>query len=158
MKNCKNCGSKNCNCNCHHPLPEVSLHANVQRAIDAIKTHESGRCVQHCGPVTFVLCTDHAHLGSLLYTAFNTATGFPIESWQARFSRAHVVGQVLFTPVPKIKLPYLVDCCIPNYQYIVEIPPQVIPGAYHGEYHYVEPEQHHHHHHYHHSWLNPHKK
>ena len=148
------------NCNCHQPYsPEVSLHAKVQAAIDSIKLGHSGRVVTYCGPVTFVLSTAQAHFANLLYTSFCTQTGFPIESWQARYSNAHVIGQILFSPVPKIRLPYFVDCFIPGFEPICELPPTIIPGTYRGEYHYKPDEQHHHHHHhYHHQWIDPRKK
>ena len=150
-----NTSMKTCNCNDQYS-PEVSLHAKVQESINAIMQGRSGRVVESCGSVAFVLCADHAHLGSLLYTCFNAATGHPLGSYQAKYSNAHVVGQILFSPVPKIKLPYLVDSVIPGYEPICEIPPQVIPGVFRGEYHYVEKDEQPRH--YNHSFINPYKK
>lgn len=119
-------------CNHCHPIHVVSLYTKVQVAINAINACESGRVVDYCGPVTYVLDTSMALYGTLQYTIFNTQTGYPLESWQAKYSTAHMVGNILFGAVPKIKLPYLIDHSIPGYEPICELPPTIVPGFYRG--------------------------
>ena len=92
----------------------ISLTANVQQTINAILADEVVPVVQPNNGKLYVLSIGNRELGNITYTIFDETMKWPEESWEVRYSAKHVIGNILFDPMPKSKLQFIVDEQIPE--------------------------------------------
>lgn len=92
----------------------INLTANVQQTVNAILAEEIVPVVQPNNGKLYVLNTSQRDMGNIIYTVFDETTKWPEESWQVRYSHKHMIGNVLFDPMIKSQLQYIVDDQIPE--------------------------------------------
>lgn len=58
--------------------------------------------------------------GTLYYTTFNKTTLEPVESWEVKFGSYHIMYQIIYDPLPKIKLESIKHVTLPT------LPPEIV--------------------------------
>lgn len=92
----------------------IALTTKVWLAINEIDSGDIDPIVEPGDGFIYVLNTSAKELGNIIFTVFDAKTRFPDKSYQVRFSAYHVVGQVLWDPMPRSTLEQIIDLEIPG--------------------------------------------
>ena len=106
----------------------ISLLTNIVRAVNAIDAGEVTP-VSETGNYLYVFNTSNRELGNLIYTKFNKDSLMPIASYQVRYGTALSVGQCIYSPLSRSKLPYIANQSLPG-EFTLPPDPSIIPCSY----------------------------
>lgn len=82
----------------------VSLDANVQQVINAMRSGQIVPYGEFGGPTVFYFETVHNGLGNFIYTMFDRDTTMGLASFTVRYGAASTIRQVLFQQYPRSQL------------------------------------------------------
>lgn len=108
----------------------IALTSKVQDVIIGIQEGTIVPVLDTGSGYIFVFNNMLVPLGSMVYTAFDRNTLFPVASFSVKFGTYHTIGQIISEPMPsRRQLEKIVDMEIPG-MLRPEFNPQVVTGGY----------------------------
>lgn len=104
----------------------IALTTKVNKAIEYILEDNGTAVMQPGDGKIYVLDVSLRHFGTLQYTVFDETTQYPLASFQVRFGNQHIMHQVLFGSMNRLRLGTLLTTSIPG-QIKPVVDPLIIP-------------------------------